>query len=342
MALTSFGHYSKAPMKQVIKMSSFIPKFSLRSLLLVVMVSAVLTSLYVFWFVKSSEQRFLERARAEGNFLGVSDHYREQFFLRSTLVTTRKEILVGIKTERKSLEFFKMANEFIVKRNLPVFLASEKTKAFPPDLLFQIFGLPNLAKIDLRKWRLPAGLAGLKLQSQGGLAVSLQRCELTKESLAWLFAIPNLRILEVCRCNLEDDWFAEIDPASCNLVHLSLDDFLLINGRLVPGRRQRFFQFAGKLSKLRHFEVDGIETNELQELLKLPSLDTLLVASSLSDDSIRLLLSSPNAPRIVYAYQIPDCSDSRIEFIDLAKREPIFFLDEILTGKESETASSVK
>ena len=61
------------------------------------MVCAVFTSLYVVWFMKSSEQRFLERARAEGNFLGV--HYggqSEMYFYQSIWETSRKPIVVSI------------------------------------------------------------------------------------------------------------------------------------------------------------------------------------------------------------------------------------------------------
>ena len=312
-------------------MSSLIPKFSLRSLLLGVMVCAVFTSLYVVWFMKSSEQRFLERARAEGNFLGYGGQ-DEIYFGRSIGETSRKRIVVSIVKERKLLDFLEMANDFIIKKNLPVYLFSKKPNAIPPDQVFQIFDLPNLAVICLTDWRLPEGLAELKLQTQGELAVFLDRCELSKESLAWLLTMPNLRVLELCQCKLEDDWFAEIDPASCNVTHLVAKSHL----------GQRFFEFVGKLKKLKYLEVCEIKTSELQEILKLSSLDTLLVSSGFSDESVRLLLSSQNAPKIVYAYEIPNCPESGIEFIDLTDREPRFDLDEILTLKESDAATSEK
>ncbi len=300
------------------------------------MASALFTSLYGVWFMKSNEERFLERARAEGNFLGVNDGGLVELFFGQSILETRrkeiKEIFVWIVKERKLLNFLEMANDFIIKRDLPVYFFSKKNDAFPPDQVFQIFDLPNLAVIELVHWKLPEGLAGLKLQTQGELAVILQRCELTKESLAWLLTIRNLRVLGLIECKLEDDWFAEIDPASCNLTHFAAQS----------QTGQRFFEFVGKLKKLKYLEVNDIETSELQELLKLSSLDTLLVSFGFSDESVRLLLSSQNAPKVVYAYEIPDCPESRIEFIDLTDRGPRFDLDEILTRKEPDAATSEK
>lgn len=312
-------------MKQVIKMSSLIPKFSLRSLLLGVMVCAVLTSLYVVWFMKSSEQRFLERARAEGHYLGLiagNSTAQRLVGFYTDFFTSRKKILVEILPENSSIDFLEMATEFTFKKNLPVFLVSSGSEASPPSQLVQLLDLPNLSVIYLYCWRLPASLADLKLQTQGGLAVVLVNCELTRESLAWLLSMPNLRVLGLVMCDFEDEWLAGMEPASCNLTHLAVNS---------PAAGQCFYNFIGKLKCLKHFETTQIETSELNELLKSKCLDTLCVLRGFYEDSVQLLLNSPNPPRTVYTKKVPVVAGSGIDFIFLREGQHRFDLDEILT-----------